>query len=644
MFASSLAQRPDDEDDIGSPSAADIITPAAEAPIIDDVPPPPTTGTTVSDEALDAAIENSGPPVVGPASEPLPPPLPTQPLPDMTPTPAAAPTPGMKFSGTTPELQAAAADQRNATDAGVKAAENAALVHQQAIKEQADAQAKITQDKAAHAERVQAEIKAHNERIEAALAKKQQYFDEARAMPYHDLWADRTTGDRVLGAVAVFLGGLGGGENQAMKILDQRMKYAYDKQAHDIDGKWKLYAEQSKNVEDAEKGKANALSDLNLVQSARYEAAADHLVELKTRQGIPADAAQKDKDVVDIRQKAADIRMKEAKDEADRQERYTRDLLRQKAKGAGGGGSDKAMEAFVAGVNALKPGQDIPPELYTLGRHAGYKPNQVGSEIDRIRNSGNKESKGANGSGTGGAGEDKEVNKRMDAYQKEAIGNAKSQGPVRVLSQVEAMRQGLEDAVKSGDSDKIKAAAIKAKEQAGTLMSGGKLTNAQITILKELESTTDHMVSTIGKFTGSPTEGAGAVKRLTQVIEDAGTETLAQIGDIRQRGINEHLRPGGLAKTEESKRTFMNRNTGLYSEVRWKGKPIFDEGKGGATSIPGSAGVKSTGDPSGAVTVPADAAERTAKAQRALSALNNPSLTPAQKAKARDYLISIGAR
>ncbi len=149
--------------------------------------------------------------------------------------------------------------------------------------------------------------------------------------------------------------------------------------------------------------------------------------------------------------------------------------------------------------------------------------------------------------------------------------------------------------MKTGDSDKIIAAALKAKEQAGTIMSGGKMTQAQANMLHDLESTADQLQAKIGKFTGNPTAGAGAVSRLSQLIDDAGHETLAQISDIRNRSMKAMLRPGGAADTPEKKRAFLNRNAGLFSEVKWRGKPAFDEGKNPVPTLgPVDEGAKAT--------------------------------------------------
>lgn len=617
-------------------SAVTDAPPEPAAPIIDDEPAAPATAagaSKVDDTALDAAL-GSG---VTPDDENAP--EPRKPLPDLTPT-AAAPPPDMappagarqKFTRTlqSPEDKAIAADQSKLDDAAVTAEQNASEVRQQKIREEQEFRAKQTADSLDHQKVLEDTLREHDARVQAALAKQQEYFEAAKAAPFHDLYAERSTGDRIIGSLAVFLGGLGGGENQALKILDQRMQHAYDKQAADIEGKWKVYAASSKNVDAAEKGKDEALGNLKLLQAARYESAADQLEQMKIRQGIPAEQAASDKNVLAIREKSLEIRRQEAKGAEDKVEWDTYGKAR--GKGGGGAGAGDAMGKFIEAAGKLDAGDPIPPEFGSLAAAAHIKPNQIATEVDKYRGSAAKSLKIAGAAA--GAG-DKDVNKRMDAYEKQAIGNAKSLGPVRVLSQIEAMRQGLEEAAASGDSDRIKAAVTKAKEQAGTLMSGGKLTNAQIQILHGLESTSDELTAKIGKFTGNPTEGKGLVKRLTNIIDDAGNDTVQQIGDIRQRGINEHLAPGGLADTEEKKRTFNNRNAGLYSQVKWHGKSLFDEGKN-------AGGAETSRAPS--VAIPADPTERAAKAQRATAALADPSKTPEQKKKAKDYLIQIGAR
>ncbi len=213
----------------------------------------------------------------------------------------------------------------------------------------------------------------------------------------------------------------------------------------------------------------------------------------------------------------------------------------------------------------------------------------------------------------------KEVTAQMGKFRNEALGTARTLGPVRVLSSVEAMRKGLDDAIASGDTDKIKAAAVKAKEQAGTLMSGGKLTNAQIKILETLESKTDHLAAEFGKWTGDPTEGKGLLKRLQLVIDDAGHEIVSQIADVRQRAMDQHLAPGtGIANTPAARERFLALNDGLFSSVKWQGKPVFDEGKRSTARQSSAPGVEATA-PAPAKVLPIETAKDKAILAKALA-------------------------
>lgn len=74
---------------------------------------------------------------------------------------------------------------------------------------------------------IQAEqAKAQEERIKAreqfaADMDKAAQDEAAMVANRKDFWADKSTGAKVLAGISIFLGGLGGGENQAMKIINQ---------------------------------------------------------------------------------------------------------------------------------------------------------------------------------------------------------------------------------------------------------------------------------------------------------------------------------------------------------------------------------------------------------------------------------------
>lgn len=66
---------------------------------------------------------------------------------------------------------------------------------------------------------------------------------------------------------------------------------------------------------------------------------------------------------------------------------------------AAGGGVVRvpALQAFVEASNKLNPGEPITPEVAKLGVDAGFKPNQIATEVDRYRNSDAKSLKGGGG-------------------------------------------------------------------------------------------------------------------------------------------------------------------------------------------------------------------------------------------------------
>lgn len=445
-------------------------------------------------------------------------------------------------------------------------------------------------------------IKKGEDAYAAANARTEAKYAEARARGEKDVWGDTPTMNKVLAGIALILGG----RNAAYAIVGA-VNGLDEKKKEEVAALQKQAERAGKSADEIRAITQDRLQDWNAQKAAGLDSTIARLDAELAQQGIPSAQRAANKDILELQAKSLEIKRQAAAQAHKDAEQGIKDDLakhksesdialanariaelqqRHKPKSGGGGGGSSALTDFVTAAGQLQPGDPIPPEVAVLGRQAGLKPNQIAGEVDKYRGSGAKatsaEAKATGAEKKADAGDDKDVNKRMDVYEKQAVGNAKSPGPVRVLSQIEAMRHGLEEAAASGDSDQIKAAVTKAKEQAGTLMSGGKLTNAQITILHGLESTGDELTAKIGKFTGNPTEGSGLIKRLTMIIDDAGRESVEQIKDLRQRAINEHLGPNGLANTPEAKRTFLNRNAGIYSEAKWRGKPLFQEGSGTA--------------------------------------------------------------
>jgi hypothetical protein len=454
--------------------------------------------------------------------------------------------------------------------------------------------------------------------LAAARAQQKEDYDKYRAMGEKSVWGDNPTRNMILTGIAMIVGArVGLGFKMSSFVVLNAVNGLEQKKQAEIAMQAKLLEHDGKNVDQIQEATAKKLADWQVQKAAGLDATVSRAEAEMAARGIPQATIDANKDIIALRSAAetakekADLaahKIAEDKIKDDLNTRKTQaeiDLMNARAAalakktkggGAGGGGGGSASDKkAVEWTNAVQQGVPDPSaeggrrpmttaEKQELAVNLGIplegKAGQVTysklvKDVEFDANASRKANSGTDSTS-------KAVNARMDKYQAEAIGNARTPGPVNKLSQIEEMRQTLDDAVKTGDSDRIKAAAIKAKEQAGTIMSGGKLTNAQIKILHELSSTADEVTSSIGKFTGNPTEGAGVVRRLRMVINDAGKETSEQVATLRERAMNEHLGPGGLANTPEAKRTFLNRANGLFSGAEWEGKRLFKEGENAA--------------------------------------------------------------
>lgn len=272
-------------------------------------------------------------------------------LPDLTPTPVGPENPSSRVPGEqfpNAELKASqklpvaadaavAADREKIRQAELVAADSK---HAQARADQIDLlaqkQAEVDQ-RAADAKAIEEMQAAKAKAVDAAMAEKQKAFDAWKATPFRDLYAERSVGDRIFGALAVFLGGAGGRHNDALDILRDGMQHAYDKQAADIKKKWDVYGEKTKDVAGAADGAANAMADLKFKQAARWEVNAAELARLKEKQGLSKIDADRDTDVIRVAQEAAKYKQ-EGADETRKTVEERTAWHKPTGTGSGGGG------------------------------------------------------------------------------------------------------------------------------------------------------------------------------------------------------------------------------------------------------------------------------------------------------------------
>lgn len=474
------------------------------------------------------------------------------------------------------------------------------------LKEELDVANKEAEIKAQVEKDTQAAIGVANQRTQEWLDRYQTEAEKFNKMSLHDYWQDKSTGNKILAGIAMVSGAVGKGDNPGMQIINNAIERDFRLQTRNIERQRSSMEQAKEGYNLALTSKQQALADVNMKKAAALDSTAAQLVSIKLKQGIPLQQAQTDADVVALRDKANharletvqaihraqvdDARLQIEKERADAAALVAQARAR-KLKGGGGGGGGGAMAKFVEAAGKLKTGDPIPPELAVLGRQAGLKPNQVATEVDKYRNSAGKS---AAGGVKAAEAEAKDIDTAVKEFKEQIVGTARTKGLGPQLNAVEAMREGLEKAIKSGNQDAIKAASVKAMEQAGTLMSGGKLTNAQIHILDTLKSSPDQWMEKWGQMTGQPVAGKGFLGRLRMLIDGAGDEMAEQIKQVREAGMNEFLGPGGMADTPGKKAHFLQRNTGMYSGLSWKGKKLFPEDAkamaGGEGAAPASSG------------------------------------------------------
>ena len=562
------------------------------------------------------------------------------------------------------QQQQALDERQQLTDQAVEAekkAQNAREKMALADAQEAERKVQAIQENARREQAIQAQA---NTLTQQWMDAKQQEVAKYQRMGLHDYWEDKPTINRVLAGLAMIAGSAGGrspAENPGIQIVTGAIERDFRIQQANI-------AKQKENIALAEEGlqgaltwKQQALADNNLKKAAAFDAAAAQAVALKLRQGVPLAQAQSDAAIVALRQKATDVRQETLKAvhaanvqdaqlgqgeerigierehlKIQQEDAETRKLLAEararKLAGKMGGGTGIGGRSYgdlVAAMQAAaeKDGANL-ASVIQAGTAKGMSLKEQKAIAAQGKQIWDEYQKGAGAEKKAQGETVKKVENSMEKYRVEAVGTPKSAGPVKTLAQIEEMRETLDKAVKTGNSDEIIAAAVKAQEQAGTIMSGGKMTVGQMKILGEMKSAADELRSKIGHFTGKPQEGAGYVKRLGKLIDDAGNETANLVGGVRDRAIDEHLGPGGTADNPAAKRAFLNKSKGIFGQAKWKGQKLFEE--------QGGAGAQQGGGP------PALTDQQRALRVKAQQTVKDPKADPQTKRDAQAFLDATG--
>src|SRR3569623_272858 len=469
--------------------------------------------------AADAALANAPlatPPVAGPAAE------------------GAPAGPGAALVGVAPKAPPpaaagpeAAAPPARALQASTQAGFDVAAAQDEAGRVKAEAAGKQADEMdrlADNADREKNELQQFQDERHAAMQAAQQKADQAqqeyRDIPFHNYWTNRSTGKVILTAIAQAFGGYGSAlsrsPNIALQVLNSQIDADFKTQEVNLRKQEKFAECKKEGVTAVSQRYQEELGLRKLKQGAATDQVAAEVKAQMVRIGVPVEEAENSVQV---------------------------QALRQKALADNAAGREKLYAAQQAGALAY-------------ARIADAR----AARGDKAE-----------------AADEKQINKRMDAYEKEAVGTPKSPGPITSLQRVEDMRVTMQQALASKDPAQIKAASTQLTEMAGSLMSGGKTTNTQAKLLEEMKSTADEAIAKGSKIFGNPTEGAAYVKKLGSILDNASNEYRSQVETIRGRAMQEHLGEGGSADTPEKKRVVMNRVKGLFGGAKQNGKALFQE-------------------------------------------------------------------
>ena len=481
-----------------------------------------TTTPTVLDTQPSAAPS--------PAAQPGPNPIGTPGTPLMAPPtaqPSAAPTPAA-----TPKVHPAHKAVANSIEQDIERAGQEQREAQQAFGEAKQAQGEAAgqalgdarvEHQAQAAELMEAQQK--RSQLSAELdAQDAANLKKARDYTIPDFWQGRT-GAMVGSAVTMALGGVAsailGGRNQAMDIVQRNVDMYMAKEKEKVDNLYKYAQAQGHLNENTRLRYARELVDLKDQHAAINQSILDHIQEVTNKSQGSVDMAESNKLQSQISEKIIKDR------EESRMQRAHIGLM--------------AAQAAEARAKAATAG--------TLN---------INSKIEEKSLV--------------------ELNKRMDAYTKEAVGSGTTAGPLTKLQRVEAAKKGLQASLDSGDPNRVAASILSLKEQAGPLLAGGRTTANLSHMMDELGTLQDQAVKFKGKLTGGTPLGQHLQARFQAMLGDVAQESADQLGNIRNRAMKEHLGAGGAASTPRLKDAFLNRLNGITGDATVNGQPLFQEG------------------------------------------------------------------
>lgn len=166
-------------------------------------------------------------------------------------------------------------------------------------------------------------LKEADEELARRTAERDLQYENFKKMEFKDYWADRSSGSKIIAAIAVGLGGLGSGltgsqGNGALEIINGAIAKDFEKQKQQID-KQKTVFNMSESLRDSSvQDRKKRLEELQLKEAAAYEGAAAKYAAMAAKAGVPQAQIASDATVLGLQQKALEKKIgveKELRDE-----------------------------------------------------------------------------------------------------------------------------------------------------------------------------------------------------------------------------------------------------------------------------------------------------------------------------------------
>jgi hypothetical protein len=244
--------------------------------------------------------------------------------------------------------------------------------------------------------------------------------------------------------------------------------------------------------------------------------------------------------------------------------------------------ADKRIQALHAGRFAAQQKARKEQDEHDLTR----------ARIDVLR------SKARGGSGPSKAQQkaDDQANKDVAAYESRTEGRTVNvRGKVQVVADIQALKRQLHDAIDSGDTGRMRAAAIAIQEKTGSILSGGKTTNFQGHIIESPKTLQDNITENLGKITGKPTAGKAYLQSLDDLLSTVERSHLEDVDHARDEDVARLLGKGGKGRTPGAKENAVNLIGSRYDHVvnpdgtpRYNNDPNQAPTKEHATQSPGA--------------------------------------------------------